>query len=119
MNILQHFGYILVLDYFDFSLCEHCIYGKRTRLTFGPLDKELGSPLDLVHNDLCGPMPVKSLGGASYLLTFLDNSTRKVWIYLLKNKIGIFNTFKKFLAMVKKGRNLRALRIDNGGEYVF
>ena len=63
IKILQHFGYIPVLDYFDFSLCEHCIYGKHTRSTSRPLDKELGSPLDLVHNDLCGAMLVKSLGG--------------------------------------------------------
>ena len=65
MKILQCSRYILVLDYSNFSLCEHCFYAKHTRLTFGPLDKELGSPLDLVHSDLCGPMPIKSLGGAS------------------------------------------------------
>ena len=59
-----------MLDYFDFSSCEHCVYGKHTRLTSRPLDKELGSPLDLVHSDLCGPMLVKSLGGASYFVTF-------------------------------------------------
>ena len=50
MKILQHFRYIPMLNYFE--LCKHCIYGKHTRLTFGPLDKELGSPLDLVHSDL-------------------------------------------------------------------
>ena len=74
MKILQHFGYIPVLHYFEFSLCEHCIYGKHTRLTFGPLDKELGSTIDLAHNNLCGPMLVKSLGGASYFLTLIDSS---------------------------------------------
>ena len=90
-----------MLDCSKFSLCEHCIYGKHTRLTFGPLDKELGSPLDLIHKDLCGPMTVKSLGGASYFLTFIDNSTRKVWVCLLKNKSDTFDAFKKFLVMVE------------------
>ena len=120
MKILQRSGYIPVLDYSEFSLCEHCIYGKHTRLTSRPLDKELGSPLDLVHSDLCGPMPVKSLGGASYFLTFIDDSTRKVWVYLLKNKSDTFDAFKKFLAMVENqsGRKLKTLRTDNGGEYV-
>ena len=37
MKILQHFGYILVLDYFEFSSCENCIFGKHTRLTSRPL----------------------------------------------------------------------------------
>ena len=73
-----------MLDYFALYLCEHCIYGKHTRSTLGPLDKELGSPLHLIHSDLCGPMPVKSLGGASYFLTFLYDSTKKCMDLSLK-----------------------------------
>ena len=34
-------------------------------LTSRLFDKELEDPLDLVYSDLCDPMPVKSLGGAS------------------------------------------------------
>ena len=95
-------------------------YGKHTRLTSKPLDKELESPLDLVHSELCGLMLVKYLGGVSYFLTFTNKSTRKVWVYLLKNKSDTFDTFKKLLAMVEKqlGKNLKTLRIDNNGEYV-
>ena len=69
MKTLQCFGYIPVLDYIDFPLCEHCIYGKQTRLTSLPLNKTPGEPLDLVHSDLCGPMPHKTLGGENYFLT--------------------------------------------------
>ena len=53
------------------------LYGKHTRLTSRPLDKELGSPLDLVHGDLCSPMLVKFLGGASYFLILIDESTKR------------------------------------------
>ena len=80
MKILQCFGYILVLDYHEFYLCEHYIYSKHTRLTAQPLDKELQSSLDLVHSDLCSLVLVKSLGGTSYLMTFIDESTKKVWV---------------------------------------
>ena len=120
MKTLQHFGYLPVLDYTDFPLCEHCLYGKQTRLTSLPLNKKLGEPLDLVHSDLCGPMPHKTLGGANYFLTFIDDSTRKVWVYLLKHKEEVFSTFQKFLAMVENqtGKKLKAFRTDNGGEYV-
>ena len=72
MKNLQCYGYIPVLDYFEFLLCEHCIYAKHTRSISRSLDKELGSPLDLVHNDLCCLMPIKYLGEASYSLTFID-----------------------------------------------
>ena len=37
------------------------------------------SQLDLVHSDVRGLMPHQSLGGASYFVTFIDDSTRKVW----------------------------------------
>ena len=120
MKILQCFGYIPVLNYFEFSLCEHCVYGKHTRSTSKPLDKELESSLDLVYNDLWGAVPVKSLGGASYFLIFIDDSTKKVWVYLLKNKSDTFDTFKKFLAMVENqpSGNLKAFKTNNSGKYV-
>lgn len=93
MKILQHLGYLPVLDYSNFSLCEHYIYCKQLRQTYLPLKKELGNPLDLVHSDLCGPILHKSLVGALYFLTFIDISTRKVWVYLLENKADVFPTF--------------------------
>ena len=55
----------------------------------------------MVHSALCGPMPIKSLGGASYFLTFIDDATKIVWVYLLKNKSDTFDAFKKFLDMVE------------------
>ena len=74
----------------------------------------------LVHSDVCGPMPVKSLGGASYFVTFIDDSTRKVWVYPLRHKDEVFSTFQKFLDFVENqsGKKLKSLRIDNGGEYI-
>ena len=38
-------------------------------------------PLDLVHSDLYGKMNVKSYGGAEYLLSFIDDRTRNIWVY--------------------------------------
>ena len=40
-----------------------------------------------VHSDVCGPMPHQSLGGASYFISFINDSTRKVWAYRLEQKI--------------------------------
>ena len=73
-----------------------------------------------MHSDVCGPMPVLSLGGALYFVTFIDDATRKVWVYILKRKDEVLATFQKFLALVENqsGKKLRCLRTDNGGEYV-
>ena len=76
--------------------------------------------LELVHTDLWGPSLVASLGGSSYYITFIDDSSRKVWVYFLKNKSDVFETFKKWKVMVetKTGLKVKCLRSDNGGEYI-
>lgn len=35
----------------------------------------------MVHTDVWGPAP-----GASYFVTFVDDYSRKVWIYLMRHK---------------------------------
>ncbi|GKC95914.1 retrovirus-related pol polyprotein from transposon TNT 1-94 [Tanacetum coccineum] len=49
----------------------------------------------------------------------LDEEGRKVWVYFLKNKYEVFNTFKKWKAAIENETNLRVkcLKSDNGGEY--
>ena len=76
--------------------------------------------LKLVHTDLWGPSPVASLGGSRYYITFIDDLSRKVWVYFLKNKSDVFETFKKWKAMVKTKivLKVKCLRLDNGREYI-
>jgi hypothetical protein len=33
--------------------------------------------LELIHSDLCGPLPTKYLGGAYYFIIFTDDFSRK------------------------------------------
>ena len=53
------------------------------------------------------------------IFTFIDDSTRKVWVYFLKNKSDVFSTFVKWKAEVENqtGARVKCLRSDNGGEY--
>ncbi len=43
-------------------------------------------PLEIVHSDVCDPMRTTSLGGARYFVTYIDDFSRKVWVYSLKSK---------------------------------
>ena len=63
--------------------------------------------LELVHMDLWGPAPVASLGGSRYYITFIDDSSKKVWVYLLKSKFDVFETFKKWKAVVETETGLK------------
>ena len=103
----------------DISFCEPCVEGKQHRSKFPARSKRAEGLLDLVHSDLCGRMNAKSLSGGEYFLTFIDDKTHYVWVYILKRKDQVFKQFLDWKVMVEKstGRKLKCLRTDNGGEY--
>ena len=72
-----------------------------------------------MHTDVWGPAHVSSLGGSHYYVTLIDDATRKTWVYCIKRKSDVFDTFKKWKALVENeiGKRLKCLRSDNGGEY--
>ena len=41
--------------------------------------------LEIVHSDVCERLEAKSLSGAEYFVTFIDDESRYVWVYILKN----------------------------------
>jgi transposase InsO family protein len=52
-------------------------------------------------------------------MSFIDDHTRKVWVYFMKHKGEVFQHFLNFKAMVEKekGVSIKCLRSDGGGEY--
>ena len=52
-------------------------------------------------------------------MTFIDDHSRKTWLYLLKTKDKVFEKFKEFIFEVENPieRKIKNLRSDNGGEY--
>ena len=64
-------------------------------------------------------MMVPSLGNFVYYVLFIDNYSRKTWIYFLKAKDEVFKKFQDFKALVENlsKRKIKFLRFDNGGEY--
>jgi len=101
--------------------CESCILGKHHREKFiSGVSNRAKEPLELVHTDLCGPMQTPSLTGNVYFMSFIDDYSRKTWVYLLKQKSQAFDVFKSFKAMAEKESNIfiKVLRSDGGGEYM-
>ena len=78
------------------DLCESCVYEKQKRVSFVKSWKEKKSEiLELVHIDVWRLAQVSSIGGSHYYVIFIDDATRKVWIYFLRQKSDVFQTFKK------------------------
>jgi len=93
-------GKIPNLKHVDVGPYEHCIFGQHKKVSFSKTSKTSKvKRLQLVHTNVWGPGPIKSFGGSHYYLTFIDDSTRKVWVYFLKNKSDVFSVFK----IVEKG----------------
>ncbi|CAL1361567.1 unnamed protein product [Linum trigynum] len=112
---------IVGLDQVHLKKCVDCLAGKQNRVAFkSSIPSRAKNVLDLVHSDLCEPdVNVKSLGGARYFVTFIDDHSRKTWVYTLKTKDQALDVFKQFLALVERetGKKLKCIRTDNGGEY--
>jgi transposase InsO family protein len=54
-----------------------------------------------------------------YYVIFIDDYSRKCWIYFLKAKSDTFDKFKQYKAFIENhiGKHIRTLRIDNGGVF--
>jgi transposase InsO family protein len=53
------------------------------------------------------------------MITFINDFSRKVWVYFLKHKNDALTAFKQWKALVenKTTRKLKKLRTDNGLEF--
>lgn len=105
----------------DSGFCESCVLGKQARTSF-PKNKDTRSSriLELIHTDLCGPMPTTAHDDSRYFVSFMDDYSRASSIYFLKRKSDVFEKFKEYQAMAEAfhGVKIARLRADNGGEYI-
>ena len=58
-------------------------------------------PLQLVYADIYGPINPYSLGKNKYFLLFINDFSRKTWVYFLREKFEAFDVFKKLKVLVE------------------
>ncbi|CAL9003641.1 unnamed protein product [Prunus brigantina] len=143
LKVLQQKNMVAGLPQFQVSqkVCENCLVGRQHR---DPFPKEsmwrASNILQLLrlfgrfavwaknrgyrtattpNADICGPINPISNGKKRYLITFIDDFSRKTWVYFLVEKSEAFSTFKSYKARVEKetGTYIRSLRTDRGGEF--
>ncbi|KAG8472857.1 hypothetical protein CXB51_034837 [Gossypium anomalum] len=76
------------------NFCKHCVYWKQKRVRFTRRIHNTKGMLEYIHSDLWGPSRVPSICGTNYMLTFIDDFSRKVWAFFLKQKSDVFSAFK-------------------------
>lgn len=122
LNILQNKGMVRGLPNFSKYeiICTDCLNRKQhrdsipKRITWRASEK-----LELVHVDICSPISPVSNSNKRYLICFIDDYSRKAWVYFLVAKADAFITFKIFKSYVEKetGLPIKCLRTDRGVEF--
>nr|KAJ0199823.1 hypothetical protein LSAT_V11C600321130 [Lactuca sativa] len=109
---------MLKYDTKDFEKCETCVKSKFTKKPF-PLVKRNTFLLELIHSDICELNGILTQGGKRYFITFCDDFSRYLHVYLLRSKDEAFDAFKRYKAEVENQleRHIKILRSDRGGEY--
>nr|GEY76639.1 retrotransposon protein, putative, Ty1-copia subclass [Tanacetum cinerariifolium] len=93
---LQKDGILKSTDNEPDDKCESCISGKMTKKPFSHKTEKVNDVLRLIHTDVYGPLRHVSKKGASYFITFTDDYSRYGYVYLLKHKYEVFETFKDY-----------------------
>ena len=74
--------------------CTSCHLGKQARTKMPKTTTHRASEiLELVHSDVCGPFKIPSTGGARYFVTFVDDFSRKLWIFSYPRKAKYLTSF--------------------------
>src|ERR1700689_1140198 len=106
-------------------ICEPCLAGKMKANPFPPTGhiaaKPIAAkPLDLIHIDVHGPVPVQSHTGMKYYALFIDDNTKFKVSIPMKRKSETFSAYLKFEAYAENqlGDTIKAIQKDKGGEFM-
>ncbi|GJS44384.1 retrotransposon protein, putative, ty1-copia subclass [Tanacetum coccineum] len=115
-------GLIVVLDNFHFApsvtrdVLISCLMARKP---FPHQVEKAKDLLGLIHTDVYGPFRTVSREDASYFITFTADLSRYGYVYLMKHKHEVFETFKVFQNEVENqlGKKIKAIRSNRGGKY--
>ena len=101
-----------------FPTCQPCILGKQHQNIIRSPVPPVSRPFDVVHSDVCGPIAVPSFSGQKYFMVYIDNYSRRVWVYFVKSKdsLEMTSVLQEFLARMNKAYPewpIARLRCDN------
>ena len=94
--------------------------GKFAKTTFHEKENRASVILERIHTYVCGPFSVASTTKHRYYVIFVDEYSHRCWIFFMQKKSETFSKFCEFKALVEKDsrKQVKALRSDNGGEYI-
>jgi transposase InsO family protein len=109
-------GVLNTLDFTNFETCVDCIKGKKTNKSKKGANR-ISDILEIIHTDICSPD--MDSHGQRYFISFIDDYSRYMYLYMLHKRNEALDAFKIFKAEVEKqcGKQIKIVRSDRGGEY--
>ncbi|KAE9601142.1 putative RNA-directed DNA polymerase [Lupinus albus] len=103
----------------SWSFANIVFLGNRKKVSFSTATHRTKDILDYIHFDIWGPSKFPSHGECHYMMTIIDDFSRKVWVYFLRDKNETFSTFKKWKTIVETQtwKKVKKLRTYNGLEF--
>ena len=93
-NYLQHmFPDLFVRCSVSDFKCDTCILAKSHLVSYPLNSNKSVIPFGLAHSDVWGPSPITTSSGIRWFVTFIDDCTWMIWLYLLKHKNDVFFGF--------------------------
>jgi hypothetical protein len=110
---------LIPLDFSNSDYCIDCIKGKYAKQVKKGEAKRSAGVLEIIHTDICGPFPIKSVDDFDSFIIFTDDFSRYGYIYPIQERLKALDKFKIFKAEVKNQHNIKIklVRSDRGGEY--
>ena len=101
------------------DVCTICPLAKQKRLPFHSYNNLCTKPFALIHVDVWGPYSICTHDGFRFFLTIVDDTTRSIWVYLMKVKSDIKQLLISFYNMIFTQFNIgiKAIRLDNAPEF--
>jgi hypothetical protein len=88
------------------KVSEACQLGKQAKHPFLIQTTHVSSkPLEMIHSYVW-TTKIESNRGCKYYVNFIDDHTRKMWVYFMKHKGEVFQHFLNFKVMVEKEKGV-------------
>jgi hypothetical protein len=101
------------------EICQTCLIAKQRQLPYRTSTSICERPLQLVHMDVCGPMPVVAWHGEQYFVTLLDDYSKLSVVRVCKSKSDVVACVISVLKLLQtqSGCAAQRIRTDRGSEF--
>ncbi|CAA7014904.1 unnamed protein product [Microthlaspi erraticum] len=101
------------------SSCSHYLINKSHKLPFYSNTISSTKPLQYIYSDVWSS-PIVSVDNFKYYVILVDHYTRYSWLYPLKRKSDVRETFIAFKSLVENRfqQKIQTMYSDNGGEFI-